>query len=268
MTKLDILNKIELPIFKSYNLSERISFLFKFKEKNLISKNIVLKNSCKKHECFIIGNGPSLKFIDLSLIKDYDTFTTNFFHKSENNFVSTYHVMVDGGFYNQHFDYTLNAYKDITNKTNTKFIFKTYAYDKLKNENVNLDNAYFIHTKLMQYNKFLKLDMCEDMTACVNVVLAAIQCAIYMGYKKIYLIGCDFNQYASMKPTHFYAKEAKERTVPMGVDLRWSSMAHFHHYALSNYARENDIEILNATEGSLIDAYERVKFDDIIEGEV
>ncbi|GBF12466.1 6-hydroxymethylpterin diphosphokinase MptE-like protein [Tepidibacillus sp. HK-1] len=263
MTKIDKLNKVLNTLFKIYNLTQNISFFLNLNKHKMISKNVQLKNIDKK-ECFVIGNGPSLNETDFSLLNDFDTFTVNFFHKGNTNFKfkSTYHVMIDGAFFtNENIDYVLETYR---NNRDTKFIFTSKGYNILYKKGLEFDRAYFINQELVQYDDYLKIDMTKNMTASINVVLAAIQCALYMGYKKIYLIGCDFNSYATMKPTHYYDKEAKDRTVPMGVDLQWSALVHYHHYALANYARKNDVEILNATPNSLIDAYERVDFRKLI----
>ena len=260
MTKMDRLNRLMSVIFRSYNVLQNISYLVDRKTQNLISKNIELKDTGDE-QCFIIGNGPSLNTVNLSEIANYDTFTVNFFHRGEESsqVCSNYHVMIDGAFYTRdNIDYLIETY---AKNKNTKFIFNVKGYDILCKYGLELDRAFFISQKLVQYGNYVRVDMTRDMTASVNVVLAAIQCALYIGYKNIYLIGCDFNSYATLRPSHFYQESETDRTVPMGVDLQWSAFAHFHHYALANFARENGILILNATHGSLIDAYERVDLD-------
>lgn len=263
MTKVDMLNQATYTIMKIYNVYSSIKYFTQFKQQKLVSKNHELKN-LSNEKCFIIGNGPSLKEIDLTKISGYDTFTVNFFHKHNENLLdySSYHVMIDGSFYTEkNIDYLLKLYQK---SSNTKFIFSTKGYELIKDKIKDSSRIYCINQGLIQYENFLRLDMTKNMTASVNVVLASIQCAIFMGYKTIYLLGCDFNSYATMKPTHFYEKSEQERIVPIGVDLQWSSMAHYHHYALASYAIANGIKISNATHNSLIDAYERLEFDSLI----
>jgi hypothetical protein len=262
MNKYELLDRIEHVMFKMYNAFSNIklytmdrSFL------NILKKNKSLIT--KKDTCFVIGNGPSIKNIDLTLLKSSDTFSVNFFYKSgiTKDFSATYHMMIDEVFYtDENLAYLVDTYNQ---KKDTKFIFRHHAYKVLKDANFNFDNAYFTYQKLFPYGDFLKLDLTKNMTACINVIISCIQCAIYMGYKKIYLVGCDFNSYATMKPAHFYQSNQNGRVISMGEELKYYSLAHFHLYALQKYAEKHDIKILNATEGSLIDAFEEIKFDQI-----
>ena len=225
--------------------------------KKELKRNKIFENIHKGERCYILGNGPSLKNVDLEKLEDKKTFTTNYFYKYEKNFKSSYHLMVDGAFYwKEHFEYT----KKIANDENIKFIT---LYDGKKKLD-RAPNTYYIFPCYKSDYKKIYLDMSKPMTECVNVVLSAIQCAIYMGFSEIYLLGCDFNQFASMRPGHFYSKEEKDRTVPMAQDLKYSSMAMYHHYKLEEVARSKNIKILNATEGSLIDAYERISLTELL----
>lgn len=257
MSKIDELNRVTGLMFNSYNILNQLKYKFTFKGKRVILKNKELKSS-KNEICYIIGNGPSVKNFDFSLLNGYDTFTMNFFfeNKLSETFQPTYHIMIDGVFYSdKYLNYVKTLYEK---KENTKFIFSYKGYNTLESKKELMNRAFYIKMGLIQHDNYLKIDMSKNTTACVNVALAALQCAMYMGYKKIYLIGCEFNSYATLKPTHFYDEKKEDRTVPMGVDLQWSSLAHYHHYAINKYAEKNHIEIFNATPGSLIDAYKRI----------
>jgi len=266
MNKFKILDAINIILYKIYNVASQMIFNIKdYKIKKFTARNIELKLSKnRKGECFVIGNGPSLKGVDLKLIKDYDTFTVNYFHKGKksNDLKSTYHVIIDETFYKgEHLNYITDLYNS---QKSTKFIFRHKAISELKGKNTDFTRAYFTYQKLMQYDNYIKLDMTKNITACVNVVLCCIQSAIYMGYKRIYLIGCDFNSFATLNPLHFYTEGISNRVESVGVELKGSAPVLFHHYALQNYALNHGIEILNATEGSLIDAYKRINLEDIL----
>ena len=128
------------------------------------------------------------------------------------------------------------------------------------------DRFFFIYPKLFQHNSFVSVECTKNMTASVNVICQCIQVALYMGYKEIYLLGCDFNQYASLRPEHFYNTDSdgREMYINMGNDAKWSAMVHFHHYALNKYATKRGIKIVNLTPNSLIDAYQRGNLMDIL----
>lgn len=249
-------------IFFLYNIFSRIKLMLSVKISALVSHNKDLKRN--RDYCFILGNGPSLKEIDLRRLNGEDTFAVNFFYKHcPEGFKSRFFVAIDQIFYKtEQRDYILDLYeqeKDVT------FILKTPAYD-LKN-NWDMSRTFFIHPKLFQYGRFVSCDCTKDMTACINVVLQCIQIAMYMGYKKIYLLGCDFTQYAQMKSNHFYDTKNEDNRrglTNMGDDARWAYLAHYHHYALNEKAAANGQKILNLTKNSLIDAYDFDRFDRVI----
>jgi len=263
MSKWDSLFRLESNIFRLYNKFIRLKFIFDFKEKKIIRKNSCLSRQRNSDSCFILGNGPSLKNVNLDRLKDYDTFSVNYFYRSNLNFSSTYHVMVDNAFWQEEsaIEYLFRAYSD---QQKTKFIFRSPVSRLFDDRQVNKNRAYFVVQKFVQYEDYLAIDMTYSQTACMNVVLAALQCAIFMGYEKIYLLGCDFNQFATMHPSHFYSKGTENRTCSMASDLKFSAIAMQHHYAIEKYSKLHDIKILNATDGSLIDAYERITVDDAL----
>lgn len=72
-----------------------------FQDYNLISKNVSYLNIHAGNRCFIIGNGPSLKKVDLSRLKDEYTITVNQSPRMDNfkDIHTTYHLWVDERFF-------------------------------------------------------------------------------------------------------------------------------------------------------------------------
>lgn len=244
-----------------FNLCSDLLCLFKPRLRRVLKNNRELKRTHDR--CFILGNGPSLNNVDLSLLKNEDTFAVNYFYKhNPNGFESSYLVIIDDKFYqgdsNEYIDLTYREYP------RTKLILKYAMYKKDPNK-WDLSRTFFIYPKLFQYGDFVQCDCTKNMTACVNVVIQCIQVAISMGYKEIYLLGCDFSQYTQIKPTHFFSDASLDiRAINMGDDARWASLAHYHHYSLYKYARKNGIEIVNLTKESLLDAYPKADLKEVL----
>lgn len=274
MIQYQIIDKITIFFIVIYNFISTIFFCYKrLFFKIPISRNKELKTNTDT--CFIIGNGPSLKNVDLDLIKKFDTMTMNFFYKSQQfkDFESTYHLAIDPNFYiKESLDYLINTYQ---NHSNTKFIVKYSAYQALKDK-ADCKRFYFVYPKLLQHDEFIEINMDKNMTAAINVSIMAVQCAIYMGYKNIYLLGIDFSDFVSSKSEHFYG-EGINKVInrgnnsyiqPKGDELRWFSMAFIHHYALRRYAKKKNVNIVNLTEGSMLDAYPIGHLEDILEQKI
>lgn len=93
------------------------------------------------------------------------------------------------------------------------------------------------------------------MPAFGNVACTGIACALALGYKKIVLLGCDFNSFASTTRNHCYTEKSTKRLYKMSYELYCYSLVAEMHDQLAMYAEEHDVEIVNASKGSLIDAY-------------
>ena len=111
-------------------------------------------------------------------------------------------------------------------------------------------NGYYISPK--------EIDITKVMPAFGNVICAAIAFAIGVGYKKIVLLGCDFNSFAFPHEIHCYdgGKDNKAaRRIPLDFELFCYSFDATVHLQLAKYANLLGVEIVNSTKGSLIDAY-------------
>lgn len=117
------------------------------------------------------------------------------------------------------------------------------------------------------------------MPACENILGAAIFLALNRNFKKIYLIGADHswmrdvsvgdNNEILLNHKHFYSEDSNRilvvknptsnRAVNMLSFCRSLYKAFHVYYVLSRYAKRVDAQIFNATEGSYIDAFDRVK---------
>lgn len=224
-------------------------------DRKLLAKNKELKSENNK-VCFICGTGPSLTKEIVESIAPYDTMTVNFFHKAYSDFEPTYHVFLDPA-WEDGWAYDFGA--EVKGKLiDTKFIVKQGLVSKWKSKGVDTSNTYIVNPCKVQYKDKLWYDMTKQMTNSINVIPFAIQCAVYMGYKKIYLLGCDFNSYAMQRYEHCYegTKDELQKREATGELIR-AAMVHSFHYALQKASKEIGCEIINLTEGSLIDAYKR-----------
>lgn len=228
-----------------------------------------------KDVCFVIGNGPSLKNVDLSLLEGFDTITVNGFYLSDSDLKSTYHVLIDNGFNEEeHWAEIENAMKK---NSNLKFILEEKISPVIRRKIGSNYKIITILAKKCMAGENIEIDMTKDMTGSANVIPVAIECAMYMGYRSICLLGCDFSLYTQVRGKHFYTKENANLEAEGETDNRLNmeinnvgnlircALIHKQHYAIEKKSRELGIKILNATEGSLIDAYDFVNLKQFIE---
>ncbi|MGG3564205.1 6-hydroxymethylpterin diphosphokinase MptE-like protein [Neobacillus rhizosphaerae] len=224
------------------------------------------KNIHLSKRCFIIGNGPSLNAEDLEKLKNEITFAFNriYYIFDKTNWRPTYYCSED--------DKTIFKSKEEINeiKIENKFFPVNFPWD------------YKIHFNNAMYYIFKFGDRSEEPRFSENIVkgiywgntvaYTAIQIAVYMGIKEIYLLGVDHNfskmvndkgeividetakDYFSEK----YNTDKDDLYIP-NVEISTRAFT-----AAKRYADKHNIKIYNATRGGKLEVFERVDFDKII----
>ncbi len=223
----------------------------------ILRQNIRLGDSKKSDTCYICALGPSLKEVDFSVLEG-DTMVVNAFvllGKEYPDFVPTYYMFADKGFAKEKHLWKFKSALETYIPKKTKFILDVGLKG---NEALNPypeNQIYFMNNGkgLFYSNKKIKLDSINP--AFGNVACVAIAYAIALGYKKIVLLGCDFNSFAQTTQAHCYKDTTAKRQISFDFELFNYSFDANMHMQLAEYARNHGIEIINSTKGSLIDAY-------------
>ncbi|MCM3724911.1 DUF115 domain-containing protein [Neobacillus cucumis] len=225
-----------------------------------------LRNKHRGKRCFIVGNGPSLSIKDLNKLKDEITFAFNriYYIFDKTDWRPTYYCSED--------DKTIFKSKEEINKLNieNKFFPVNFPWDY----NIHFNNAKYFIFKFGDRN--VEPNFSEDIVKGIywgnTVAYTAIQIAVYMGIREIYLLGVDNNfskmindkgeividESAKDYFTEKYNTDKEDLYIPnIEVSTRAFSAA-------KRYADENNIKIYNATRGGKLEVFERVDFDQII----
>lgn len=274
--------------------------MYKTKILPLLSKNKELKDIYKNQRCFIVGCGPSISKENLLPLKNEICITLNDFHyhKQYKEISPQYHL--NSG-------YSLN--KDILSPQQANKWFKTFEknipttttlispYNDYRF--INNNNFYKNHTVHYLYmNKDIQLasekgiDLTQAIYGVQNVAGMAIQIAMYIGCKDIYLVGLDYswleqylnyyNYFHHKEPVnqehHFYqgyiknsvanfyynALTKNKKAPPSLLTELQEISKHLKQYeALKKTAKKNSISIYNATRRTFLDIFPRVDFDSL-----
>jgi hypothetical protein len=254
-------NKINSTIY-------RLTRQFKINTFSISQNAVALKKFKNKHldmRCFIIGNGPSLNAYDLEKLKNEITFAFN----------RIYYIF-------ERTDWRPNYYCSEDDKT----IFKSKAeINNLKIENkffpVNFPWDYKIHFNNANYyilkfgDRRTEPKFSENIVKGIywgnTVVYTAIQIAVYMGIKEIYLLGVDHNFQKTVNDkgeiiidktakdyfSEKYNADNEDLYIP---NIEVSTRAFT---AAKKFADNHNIKIYNATRGGKLEVFERVNFDQI-----
>ena len=274
MNKYDLIIKfnsitIYFPYSLIMNIKTMVDLLLKRDLRNELKKNRALRDLYKGKRCFIIGNGPSLKEQDLTLIKNEYTFVTNNFilHNSINEIDPSFYCIVDPNMYTGKFPIERLRLMD-EKLERTKFFFryraKSYVQDKrlFRDKEIHyIKNDSYLNDF---YNFNMKLSGCIPGT--VNVIHTCIMIAAYMGFEQIYLLGCDSTLFIP-KPNHFYQITEEEIKSKMDLDekLFYTSYMFKSYKILSKIYAKKGIKIINATQGGVLEIFPRDEYENIME---
>ena len=223
---------------------------------SVVKQNSALYKKKTCDTCYICALGPSLKEVELSKIQG-DTIVVNRFNKigRENpTFVPTFYLIIDALFNTEEnkkdFIDALEQYhpKDTIYLLHSKL-------SKMVKDLLPPERVYFLSCFKGLFSSEKEFAIDKVMPAFGNVACTAIACALALGYKKIVLLGCDFNSFASTTRSHCYNEKTSERLHKMSYELYCYSLVADMHDQLQRYAKKHNVVIINSSKGSLIDAY-------------
>ena len=258
----------------------------------MLSQNKRFKNTHLGESCFILGNGPSLKNVDLSLLADEFVFTVNNFafidgfEKAKTNV----HLWMDMAFFNARNDVKLekekliSSYAKISTQNPICFVdIKGFSFIRQnKLDEILQINYLYQGINHITSNNPLHIDISKPITGFYNVVQYAIVIAIFMGFKRIYLLGCDstgiietvnFALGLSSIDAHAYVEssEISKRNKQI-MDNVGMTNVFFGHYCIFlgydklYYVCKNllNIELINCSSQTLITSIPRKNLSDIL----
>lgn len=225
------------------------------------------KDKYKGQRCFIIGNGPSLTIDDLNKLKHEKTFAFN-----------RIYYLFDKTDWRPSFYFTedlkiIENSLDKINKLTLPYIFSPdiVSFDY----NMKINNATYFKQIMDKFDQGLP-KFSENFSKASywggTVSYTAMQMAVYMGFKEIYLIGTDhnFSMYENKDgkiiiddtvKDYFcddYNQDKENLEIP---NLDDSTKAYI---AARKYCDTHGVKIYNATRGGKLEVFERKDFDSVI----
>lgn len=242
------------------------------------------KNQYKGKTIYIIGNGPSLNQIDMNRLRGEYTFSFNraYIAYEKWGFHPTFYMCLDKVVLP---DNVMELNELISSKAaqKTTFFFPDWIKPKIQEK----ENTVFFKEELSMREGFCP--GLDKLTVLYNVGSTSIQLAVWLGFQKIVLLGCDcnyvekpdnvkINQEASNQvgwtaytsktdqdPNHFlpdYFGKGKSYSIPNAPNhLKGWKMVYDWMY-VNNIVNKDKINILNVSEISKIPYFKRVKISE------
>lgn len=272
------------------NIISNLKYFIKRKEyKKILSKNKVFKNSHIGERCFILGNGPSLKNVDFSKLTNEFTFSVNQLMRRD-DFTSlnpNIHFWADENFFigdsnKKEIEELITTMKKVYD-TGAKVFYPISSMKFVNDNSLYFENRVFFHYSKLRMSDNYKgeIDFSKNTFGFGTVVQWCITLAIYMGFKEIYLLGCDntailacFNSFLQndISENYTYSLSENERKRMANIveistmenTINAHLMTLYDYRALNNYCKRKGVKIINCSEKTLIDSLERGKLEDVL----
>lgn len=216
-------------------------------------------NSHKGERCFLIANGPSLKNVDLSLIKNEISIGMNrIYLLFDDDFHTTYFTTVN--------ELVIEQFSEDIAKLNC------YKFVNWKQRKIFSDNAeigYFMVSQALDDG--FSTDITKGVYSGGTITYVSLQLAYYMGFSEVILIGLDHNFADKGTPNKTEVRSGEDKNhfhpdyFPKGMkwqlpDLYRSELA----YAKAREMFEKDgRRILDATVGGKCEVFEKIDYDSL-----
>jgi hypothetical protein len=216
-----------------------------------------IKDLHKGEKCFLLGTGPSYRYLDMSKIKSI-TFGTNTSYKKFHS--PTYYCVSDKNVWQEHKEQilSLNTQLLLSGHAGRDFLANKDNYRKITN------TAPIIFKDLGDIKRKGWQD--KDLTHGTywgNTIMVdcALQVAYWMGFKEVYLIGCE----CSYKDVHHFDGELYkfQKDTPRYYDKHWKKVFKAHEIIKKDFEKDGR-KIYNATPGGDLEVYDRVDLEDVI----
>lgn len=227
------------------------------------------KDLYKGKRCFLIGNGPSLKAEDLTVLQKNQeiTFAFNRIYNifDQTSWRPTFYISQD--------EKMLLGCADIVDQLELpcKFIpIQLHWY-----HGVDIHDATYFNMNWQSVENPLKFHFSEDCAQeiyCASTgMYTAAQLAVYMGFQDIYMIGVDHHFHISVNNageiivddsvkdyfTDQYNEDKDNLYIP---NTEKSTLTY---YAMKNHCDRLGIHVYNATRGGKLEVFPRVSFDSL-----
>ena len=232
-------------------------------------KIIQFKNCHKGERCFLIGNGPSLKFYDLNRLYENNEICFGFnriYHIfDQTKWRPTYYISQD--------EKMLRSCADIVSdlKLGIKFIPINLNWY----HNIDIKDAVWFYLKTGLEDNGKPLEFSDKPQSVLynssTCLYTASQMAAFMGIKQIYLLGVDHHFRVSQNNqgkivvdesvqdyfTEKYNEDRKNLYVP---NTEKSTLTYI---AMKEQCEKRGISVFNATRGGKLEIFDRVNFDSL-----
>lgn len=256
-------------------LAVLVKFFVQENRRALVKTNKDLLNVAEGRDAFIIATGPSLKGVNLDFLSGKDCFSvSNFFLHPQLgivqpriHFIAPYHPPL---VLSEYVDWLTAADQQLPKGTAICLGTQTAELVKIYNLFKSRKVYYLLLEKELLDNS---LDICKPVLSPQTSPIMIMPILSYMGYKRVFLLGCDHNilrDYGGTVSNFYPAAQDSRNNATSGENWRDGIIKHLG-YALNvfrQYKKYKEIfdyrgiELFNVSTESWLDFYPKITLDD------
>jgi hypothetical protein len=243
-------------------------------QKALLAANARLQGAYTGRRCFVLGNGPSLARVDISSFGDEITVVMNAFnqHPAMHLWQPVIHCVAEPANSYSTPDRVRFLEGMLSGYTSTDHVFPIEMKDLFDRTGLlPPEKLLYVTQDGRKAAEFRRIDLTGPIPVPHDTSILAVSVAIAMGCDPIVLLGVDYNWLSHRSAnTHFYDDSAMAWPVedmaatPYLDAMRQSIGSWEAHAALRRIAAGSGQTILNATEGSFLDAYPMIDLSAVL----
>ncbi len=256
-------------------LACKLKFL-SYPHKELLRKNLELKGLGKGKRAFLLATGPSIKQENLKLLAGEDCFSiSNFFLHQDIQLINP----VFQGFAPYHKEMILETYIENLQQADralpprTKIVLGHQSHDMVQQFGLFAGReVYYLY--LAPYVSGRQIDLLRPVLGLQTGSILLLPLMIYMGYERIYLLGCDNNRLRDYQKinTNFYRPELDVRKdfesiwihgIETEFRLNLKIIEQYKHY--QNIISGTSTSIINLSVDSWIEVFPFDRLENIIQ---
>ena len=185
--------KIAPGYINRHILSPRI---LNMKYRDILAKNKGLEGKYSGKRCFILGSGPSIKEINIKKLQNEYIFAVNTFYQHPDFHFLKFqnYLLIDSGLPSE-FSFSLVKSLSETLDKEANVFFSIKDMEEIEKTGLFSDkHKFYLVTQgiISEYFDF-NIDLDRVLPWPKNSVLMCMMIAVYMGFKKVYLLGCEHN---------------------------------------------------------------------------
>ena len=222
-----------------------------------------LQDQFQGKRCFVIGNGPSLKVTDVSLLKNEYTFGMNrvYLAFQEWGFKTSFLVCINNLIIEQ-------CYQDFHNLDVPKF-FSWHSKDLLYPEGTPDKNTHFLFTTYT--GKKFATQIQDRFWEGATVTYVCLQLAFCMGFEEVILIGVDHSFTTQGKANQIVISPGDDQnhfdSAYFGKGFRWQlpdlEVSEIAYQFAKNKFQSSGRQVMDATIDGKLTVFPKVKYQDL-----